>query len=513
LFDFIIIGAGLAGLSTALELGKLGRVAVLYKSPLMFSSSAKAQGGIAASIGYGDSPELHGKDILEAGRGLCRVSAVEVLVRKAGKSIKRLEQLGVNFKGFTKEAGHSRDRIIYTGSDLTGQEVLSALYKKVLENSRISLYEGVFARDLIVEDCTCRGVTYFDRGGKVRKMHAPFVVLASGGIGAIYKFTTNPESNTGDGIAMAFRAGAKIADMEFVQFHPTAFAGGEGSFLITETLRGEGAVLRNHNGRRFMKDYHPRAELAPRDVVSRAIYNEMQKEGKDFVLLDATKLGSKFLRKRFPQVYTMCKEAGYLLEKDWIPVRPAAHFIMGGVVTDLWGRTNISGLYACGEVACTGVHGANRLASNSLLEALVFSERIAEHISSVFNKTDKSFRVGKGEESSETRAGLGNGIPSLEEFYKKVYSALNIVRNRERLEKLLDYLEGFQEVQAAAGNKESIERLNMQTVAKIIALAALKREETRGAHCREEFPSQDRAWDMKHIIFQRGGRMEVEKWI
>ena len=513
--DSIVIGGGLAGLSTALELAEIGRVFVLTKCPLMHSSSAEAQGGIAAAIAPDDSPKLHGIDTLSSGREMSRQSAVEILVNDAPDCIKRLKKFGLKIdpSNLAREGGHGKNRIVHTGGDSTGEDILSLFRDRVLDNPRIILIENAFAFDIIVRDGCCEGVKFFDQYNNFYQITAPVVVLATGGIGAIFRFTTNPDLNTGDGIALAYRAGARLTDMEFVQFHPTAFAGkGHSTFLISETVRGEGAVLRNSSGQRFMDKYSTMGELAPRDVVARSIYLEMRETGTDCVFLDCTEMGRGFLTHRFPKIYSFCREAGFNMDSDLIPVRPAAHFIMGGVATDLWGRTSIANFLACGETACTGVHGANRLASNSLLEALVFSTRasryVTENIRASSRAEVKKLPDLKGDGEEFEREG---GPEIREKLLRSVYSSLNIVREKEELTKLLRFLDTFQG-RFWGHTRAGFELDNMCTVAALIARAALLREESRGAHNRLEFPDEFERWTGMHIFLEHGKDVRITEW-
>src|SRR5690349_4809665 len=395
---FLVVGSGVAGLHTAWRASTGGEVMVLTKRSLFDSATAYAQGGIAAALGAGDSPELHRKDTLAAGAALADAAAVEVLVEEGPARVKELHTAGADFDldprgGFKlgKEVAHSRRRIVHAHGDQTGAEVARTLIERVRETKNIQVLEKTRVLDLVVSGGACHGIRA-TRAGKPVEIIADATVLATGGCGQVYRYTTNPQVATGDGYAIAHRAGVKLADMEFVQFHPTALDTTENPLaLISEAVRGEGAILVNDNGERFMVKRHRLAELAPRDVVAREIYRERQK-GLG-VYLDARKLGKSF-RTRFPGIFALCKARGIDPSKDLIPVIPAAHYMMGGIVTDLTGRSSMARLYACGEVSRTGVHGANRLASNSLLEGLVFAERVARDMiglgrqKSVPRKTD-----------------------------------------------------------------------------------------------------------------------------
>lgn len=382
--DFLIIGSGMAGLFAALTLVKWGRITLLTKLSLTHSNSYYAQGGMAAAVSYPDSPLAHREDTLAAGAGLCDRAAVNVLVREGPARVRDLLTLGIPFDrtaneiSLTREAAHSQRRILHAHGDCTGRVISEHLAARVRDDPRIDIWENTPAVKLLVADNRCRGAVALVHGKPV-SFRAIATILATGGAGQLYSETTNPEAATGDGLALAYRAGAALMDLEFVQFHPTVLIGPRSGrrFLLTEALRGEGAVLRNQQEERFMPRYHQLADLAPRDVVARAIVAEMKKTGSSCVYLDARGLGSDMLQKRFPQVYAACRQEGLDMAKDLLPVAPAAHYTMGGVFTGLYGETTLPGLFACGEVACTGVHGANRLASNSLLETIVFGYRAA----------------------------------------------------------------------------------------------------------------------------------------
>src|SRR5499425_1180693 len=384
--DYAVVGSGVAGLRAAIELSEAGSILVLAKSFLSDSATAWAQGGIAVALSDEDEIGLHERDTINAGDGLCRAEAVALLVEEGPKYIAQLIEWGTEFDragtklAFTREAAHSRSRILHAHGDSTGREISRALLARAHSIPHLHLRAHAFTTELIVEHHNVFGVRFIDEmDGSTHEVHAGAVLLATGGVGQIYRETTNPPGATGDGMAIAYDAGAVLSDLEFVQFHPTALAiKGAPRFLLSEALRGEGGVLRNIDLERFMKRYHEAAELAPRDVVARAIVSEMQRTSATHVFLDMTKKSEEFLKKRFPRIYETCASYGLDLASDLAPVCPAAHYMMGGVKTDLKGRTSLPGLYAAGETAATGVHGANRLASNSLLEGLVFGARSAE---------------------------------------------------------------------------------------------------------------------------------------
>src|SRR5271167_3639098 len=384
--DFIVVGAGNAGLRAAVELASAGRVVCLAKREVTESNTQYAQGGIAAALSDEDEVRLHLEDTLKAGDGLCNEEAARILVEEGPPRIEELIEWGTEFDragakiAFTREGAHSRSRVLHAHGDSTGREIGRALYLKAAAQKNITFQEFEFTTDLLLRDGRVAGVRVLDQAGVSHEIHAGAVLLATGGLGQVYSDTTNPAVATGDGVAMAYRAGAEISDMEFVQFHPTAlFLKNAPRFLLSEALRGEGAYLRNLELQRFMHKYHEMGELAPRDVVARAIAHELEvaKRPDAAVYLDLTHLNSERVRKRFPTVYSTCLKYNIDITTDMIPIRPAAHYAMGGVRTDLDGRASIPCLYAAGEVACTGVHGANRLASNSLLEGLVYGARAA----------------------------------------------------------------------------------------------------------------------------------------
>src|SRR5271169_6589207 len=384
--DFIVVGAGIAGLRASVELAAAGRVLCLAKREVTESNTQYAQGGIAAALSDDDEVSLHLDDTMKAGDGLCNAEAARILVEEGPARIEELIEWGTQFDrtgtkiAFTREGAHSRSRVLHAHGDSTGREIGRALYLKTKAMKPIVFREFEFTTDLLVRDGRVIGVRVLDNDGHLREIRANSVLLATGGLGQVYSDTTNPAVATGDGVAMAYRAGAEISDMEFVQFHPTAlFLKGAPRFLLSEALRGEGAYLRNLELQRFMHKYHEMGDLAPRDVVARAIAHELEvtKRPDAAVYLDLTHLNSERVRKRFPTVYSTCMQYNIDITEELVPIRPAAHYAMGGVRTDLDGQASIPGLYAAGEVACTGVHGANRLASNSLLEGLVYGARAA----------------------------------------------------------------------------------------------------------------------------------------
>jgi L-aspartate oxidase len=508
--DFIVVGSGIAGLRAALEIAATGaRVAVLTKERTGESNTEYAQGGVAVALAEDDEIELHEADTMAAGAGLCDAEAVGVLVREGRRYMRELIAWGAEFDRadgqllFTQEAAHSRRRILHAHGDATGSEIVRALVARTRAEARIELVPHAGVEELLVTDGRCTGVRYLEpRVRAPLTLRARAVVLASGGAGQVYLHTTNPAGATGDGMAMAYAAGAELADMEFVQFHPTALSvEGAPRFLLSEALRGEGGVLRNEEGRRFMPRYHERAELAPRDMVSRSIVAELRRTATRTVYLDMTDLDARFVRERFPKIYTTCLRYGLDLTREPVPVSPAAHYSMGGVRTDLHGRTTITGLYAAGEVACTGVHGANRLASNSLLEGLVFGARAGA--AAVADCAHAPVRTAeKDEQSLPTEAAqIGPGGVVALAVQKRVrrlmWERVGILRTRAALMRALAEFEQIARARLRAPSR------NFLTVATLIARAALWREESRGAHYRLDFPERDDARWRVHSIIQK----------
>ena len=492
----IVVGSGIAGLIAALETSGRHDVTLVTKSKLAEGNTRYAQGGIAAAMFSDDSVAEHVADTLRAGAGLCRLSAVEVLCAEGPQRIRDLIRLGVGFDrngdGLARgmEAAHSRARVLHAGGDATGLAIETALVRAV-RAAKIEVLEHTFALDLRMEGGVVAGLEVLLEDGSRRTLAADAVVLASGGAGQLYKHTTNPSVATGDGVALAMRGGAQVADVEFYQFHPTALAV-PGNFLISEAVRGDGAVLLDAEGRRFMVDVHPLAELAPRDVVARGIAAQMAKQGGKPVMLDASALGAAFLRERFPTIDAACRSRGLHWGTEPIPVTPAAHYWMGGVRTDDWGRTSVPGLFAVGEVACTGVHGANRLASNSLLESLVFAWRCAHLL-----LADRfSWGVAEGDwpaglpeadvlalEAEERR---GATVVSRVELQQLMWDQAGIHRDGDGLREASERLSGWRA--PSSGSVEDFETANLLTLARAVVEAALARRESRGAHFRMDFP-------------------------
>jgi L-aspartate oxidase len=520
--DFIVVGSGIAGLRAAVEMARSGaRVTVLTKDRTSESNTEYAQGGIAVALSEEDEVALHEEDTLKAGAGLCDAEAVRVMVEDGPRLIQELIDWGTEFDReagrlvFTQEAAHSRRRILHAHGDSTGREIVRSLIARARREREIAFVAHAGVESLIVSDGKCCGVRYLDPLVRApRELWARAVVLASGGAGQVFLHTTNPEVATGDGMAMSYAAGAELADMEFVQFHPTALNIPDAPrFLLTEAIRGEGGVLRNARGERFMSRYHERAELAPRDVVSRSIVAEMQRTGSRTVYLDMTALAPSFARHRFPKIYETCLHYGLDLTRDLLPVSPAAHYSMGGVRTDLEGRTTLAGLYAAGEVACTGVHGANRLASNSLLEGLVFGAR-AGH-AAAYDYAKESVRVHKARELREDERdaepgaqGLGEVALAVRKRVKRLmWERVGILRSRQSVARALWEFEQISRAPLRASSR------NFLTVATLIARASLWRTESRGAHYRTDFPERDDARWRVHSIIRHGAEIEASERI
>lgn len=496
--DALIVGAGIAGLVAALKL-QPARVTVLCKTSLgKGAATGWAQGGIAAAVGKDDSPKLHAIDTQRAGAGISDATIVDILTRDAPARIEELLELGAAFDrteggelALGREAAHQRRRIVKAGGDATGHEILKTLIDAVAAHPSIEVVENVAADDLIVHDGRVTGVLAHDHGDTHAPitLHAGAVVLATGGIGRLYRYTTNPVGATGDGIAMAARAGAVLADMEFVQFHPTALAIGRDPMpLVTEAVRGEGAILVNDLGERFMLGVHPDAELAPRDVVARAIF-EQQQRGRTVGLDARAALGARFPH-AFPTVFRFCADAGIDPRIQNIPVTPAAHYHMGGIAVDEWGRTSLENLWACGETSATGVHGANRLASNSLLEALVYGTRVATDIAGRDGMRRSVARHDSPVATARRMPDSTYATQALSDLRNVMYANVGLVRTDAGLRKAVARIS---ELQALAESSGAVLR-NLLVVGRLIAEAALERRESRGSHYRSDYPNTDEAF-------------------
>jgi L-aspartate oxidase len=514
--DFIVIGSGVAGLRASIELAKSGaRVTVLTKDKASESNTEYAQGGVAVVLSDDDNAELHEEDTLVAGAGLCDAEAVETLVTEGTRYIKQLIEWGTEFDReggklvFTQEAAHSRRRILHAHGDSTGKEIVRALIARARAEKTIVLMPFANTESLIVADDRCTGVRFLDPILRApREIFAKAVILCTGGAGQLYLHTTNPPVATGDGMAMAYFAGAEMADMEFVQFHPTALSLEKAPrFLLSEAMRGEGGILRNKYGERFMGNYDERLELAPRDIVSRSIVAEMRRTGTRHVLLDMTALSEEFLKERFPKIYETCKFYGLNIATDLLPVSPASHYCMGGIRTDLHGRSTLHGLYAAGEVSCTGVHGANRLASNSLLEGLVFGARAG---ASALTDSPKSQVPSPKSGIGRLEAwdlGLGTIATAVKKRVKRVmWERVGILRDKDSLNRALKEFEQISQANLSTSSR------NFVTLAKLVATGALWREESRGGHFRTDFPERDEKFRV-HSIQKRGAEISADEKI
>jgi L-aspartate oxidase len=513
-FDYIVIGAGVAGLRAAVELAASGRILCLAKRELSESNTRYAQGGIAAALSDEDEIQLHFQDTINAGDGLVNPDAAHVLVEEGPVRIEELIKWGTEFDrqgtklAFTREGAHSRNRVLHAHGDSTGQEIGRALYARASTIKNITFREFGFSSELVMENGRVSGISLLEETGEHREIHARGVLLATGGLGQIYSDTTNPSVATGDGVAMAWRAGAEISDMEFVQFHPTAlYLKGAPHFLLSEALRGEGAYLRNTNLARFMPKYHELAELAPRDVVARAIAHELEvSHVKDPVAyLDLTHLNSERVMKRFPRIYSTCMKYNIDITEELIPIRPAAHYAMGGVKTDLQGRTSLPGLYAAGEVACTGVHGANRLASNSLLEGLVYGARAAHALASevgasVSNAPVKNAPPAAASATRASSAANPEAEKVIAEIQRVMWQDVGIVREGKKLRETVPLLEDIRAGLPAGSCRRCFEARNIADTALLIARSALARLESRGAHYRMDYPFHDDQKFLKHSV-------------
>lgn len=508
--EYLVIGGGIAGLFTAWSAYKQGaKVTVITKQGITDSNTNKAQGGIAAAIGKDDSPEIHMQDTLIAGGGLCNESAVKILVTEGTARIEDLIKLGVDFDqdregiALGTEGCHSQARILHANGDATGAEIVRGLLKKIAEIPEIEIIEDQCLVDLLVADNVCYGALVLDNQSQLlRIFNSHVVVLATGGVGQLYEHTTNPEVATADGIGAAWRAGAEIMDMEFVQFHPTALAlPGAPSFLISEAVRGEGAILKNVDNERFMPKYHAMAELAPRDVVTNAIFNEMTSTNSNYVLLDVTHLNPQQIKDRFPMITATCLEYGLDITHELIPVAPAAHYMMGGAKVNLWGETSVESLFCCGEASCLCVHGANRLASNSLLEGLVMGARIAKRSISLLTSTGKDNRSFR---SNTLKTGISCDYGELRSELKKIMEQkVGPLRIEKGLSEAVtwfekwDYLSDYE-----VENVMEMEVRNMLTVGRLIAEAAMLRMESRGGHFRQDCPETLASW-CKHVSLKK----------
>lgn len=492
--DFLVIGGGVAGLRAAIELASRGSVLILTKDKPTESTTGYAQGGIAVALSDEDEVCIHYEDTVKAGSGLCNETAVKTMVEEGPGYILELISWGAEFDregaklSYTIEAAHTRKRVLHAHGDSSGKEIERVLINKARSFPSISRYDFSFTLDLITDGSRCTGATVL-RNNSIINIYAKAVILATGGAGQVFSRTTNPLISTGDGIAIAYRAGALVTDMEFIQFHPTTlYSPGAPQFLLSEAMRGEGAVLKNINGKRFMSEYHEMAELASRDTVTRAIVSEMVKTNAKHVYLDLRHLDKDFSKKRFPQIYKTCLQYNIDITEDMVPVSPAAHYIMGGVHTNLDGETSLKGLFAAGEVACTGVHGANRLASNSLLEGLVFGARTGKKAAG-YIKNELPANAGK-----TVREEKVSGIADIDtektrsSLRQLMWDKAGIIRCKKSLSEAKEWLDANISVTETVFNqRRECELKNMLTVANLITDAALLRENSIGAHYRSDF--------------------------
>ncbi len=507
--DVLVVGSGVAGLSAALKLGGLGKVILATKSELQASTTRFAQGGIAAVLYDDDSIESHLEDTLRTGVGLSDPETTRVLVTEGPERVRELlDVYGAKFDKSgselrrAREGGHSAARVVHARGDATGSEVEFVLRNALSDMRSVEIWEHVFLVDLLVSEGRCIGALALDTSGYIRlAIFAGVVVLATGGMGQLFSVTTNPPICTGDGLAMAFRAGARLSDLEFIQFHPTALhLPEEPKFLVSEAIRGEGARLLDARGHRIMKGVHPLEDLAPRDVVVDRMMEVMRESGMDHLYLDLTSIPAERIKERFPSIYRHCMEAGLDITRHPIPISPAAHYMSGGVVTNLWGETDLPGLYACGEVACTGVHGANRLASNSLLEGLVFSHRIAQRVRENWDEISRSSNEMSLSYSRRT-SGPDYRVDLLMRSLKEnMMDNLGMIRSGEEMDLADEFLRDNAPVlEAEYLSQDGMELQNMMIAAELITGAARMRKESRGCHRRSDFPSPDNANWRKHI--------------
>ena len=523
-FDYIIVGSGLAGLYAAYKASMKGSVAVITKSFLRESNSFNAQGGIAAVTSNDDNPEIHKSDTLIAGRGLCEDASVDILVNEGPDRIEEIIADGMKFDtengslALGLEGGHHKRRILHAGGDATGRWITEFAISKVLERDNIKIFENTLLLDLLVKDGVCYGVRCWSENEELQAeaegsevmLFANHVFLTSGGASAVYARTTNPQTTIGDGVAIAYKAGCRIMDMEFIQFHPSGLylKDSAQAFLISEAVRGEGAHLFGKNGKRFMVPIHELAELAPRDIVARSIFKQMQQDGMPYVTLSLKHLDPQMILKRFPGIYAKCKEFGYDLTQE-IPVAPAAHYSVGGVMSNKDGRTDVERLYVCGEVAATGIMGANRLASNSLIECLVFANRAVEDTVKVgsvkeFPAFEKQYS--RDEANAEVYQHLRQEVAEIMNTHAGIIRSEEVLT--EGLQKIAALGDIIKQKQAERGGESNREYYleasrRLLCVARLIMSPALLRKESRGGHYREDYPCADEAYAL-HSVQRRG---------
>jgi len=504
--DFLIVGSGIAALRAALELANVGTVLILTKASSMEGSTIYAQGGIAAAIGEGDSAEIHAADTLAAGDGLCREEAVHLLTDQGASYVQELINWGARFDrnedgvlSLAQEGAHTIRRVLHA-RDATGREICRVLWQKVSGDERISVFEHALVLDVVVDEGRCVAARFVDEKGRVLTAQSSATLLATGGAGQLYRDTTNPPVATGDGVAIAYRAGARVIDLEFIQFHPTALSlAGHPRFLLSEALRGEGAKLINESGDAFMPGVDPAGDLAPRDRVARAITKEVERTASPvYLTLDA--LPQEFVRKRFPLIAAACQAVGLDLARDRIPVGPAAHYVMGGIETNPDGQTSVPGLFAAGEVACTGVHGANRLASNSLLEGLVFGASAGRAMAYAPRVSPSRSAALHHFEDNAPLVAAEAELPTVKEIQEVMWRYVGLFRDRDGLSKAVSILNRWAEVLPKNCSDEgTCKIISLITTGRLVANAALRRQESRGAHYRSDFPSRNDIDWSRHI--------------
>ncbi len=515
--DFLVVGSGVAALRCAIKLSEYGKVLLITKGKLIDSNTFEAQGGVAVPISSEDTTS-HLTDTLKAGRDLNNPEVVKILVEKGRARVEELVKWGATFdtKGgkfhLTREGGHSHSRILHAGGDATGREISRVLIARVMVTPNISFSEFTFAVDLLVERDTCLGVLGFREKEGFIAILAKKTILATGGAGQVYRETTNNQVITGDGIAMAYRAGCEVMDMEFMQFHPTAlYIAGAARLLISEAVRGEGGILRNKFGEAFMKKYHPEGDLSPRDVVVRGIFAEMLKTRTTHVYLDVTHIPFKKLKKRFPHIIQACNNVGVDVRYAPIPVRPSAHYFMGGIRVNKRGETSLEGLYACGECACSGLHGANRLASNSLLEGLVFGEIVGEQAGSTLQRSSYPRRRIPYGDTYPGGSHLSLDLQDVKMSLKSLMSRhVGIIRDEESLQEAEERIRfwcGYI-MKREFFYPEGWELQNLLTIARLIVNAAKVRKESRGVHYRRDYPEEKDAW-RKHIVLSKDQEVKI----
>ncbi|MCD6361710.1 MAG: L-aspartate oxidase [Armatimonadetes bacterium] len=506
-FDFIIVGSGVAGLFTALHLSHEGTVAVITKDTLTESNTGYAQGGIAVALREDDDPRDHERDTLVAGAGLCDPEAVRVLTTEGPDAVRELMRLGMRFDRragellYGREAAHGRRRILHASGDETGYEVERALSRRASVTPGIEIFDHTLVTDLLVVEGRCVGTDALALADFERlRFVAPVTILATGGLGQVFSVTTNPAVTTGDGMAAAYRAGCRLRDMEFVQFHPTGlYHEGSPKFLISEAVRGEGAVLRNAAGERFMPDYHPEGDLAPRDVVARAVFDQMRRDGTDYVQLDFSPIPHERFLSRFPGIVARLAQLGFDIYAESIPVAPAAHYAMGGIAIDLRARTDLPGLLAVGECTCGGIHGANRLASNSLLDGLVFGLRAAAVAPTMSKLSYELLGVAAQMTPPPVRCAP---VAVRGHLQRLMHQCVGVERNGESLEEARQVISDWYRQIATVphASREEIETANLLTVARLMVEGAIRREESRGAHYRTDFPESREEWRRSQLF-------------